>query len=324
MSEAIQIPIDPADETEGHDRLVLLANTSMRARRRPLAVVLVWGWEVLLGLLIAWPFASVARAAYGHHPQGDAQLWAPGGLELADLLLHTDHARTALLTHTGLVILIALVLGLFPMAALVASIAYTTPDLRTPPMRKLLGRAADAFQPLVGLAVLLLLIEGVIVIGGLILAEALSGALAPRLGDARAQQFGWMVGFIFLTVACVAGVLHDLARVAVVRFRVGAFRAFRLAANTLRTTPFAAVWSWAWRASASFIPIVIGAIVAGKLGGRGGGALLALTAIHQLVVLTRTALRASWLAKALRLVDRSHRVTKVTASRPSSPSVPAA
>ena len=72
--------------------------------------------------------------------------------------------------------------------------------------------------------------------------------------------------------------------------------------------------------------MVIGAVVASKIGGRGGGALLALTAIHQLVVLTRVALRASWLAKALRLVDKAHRVTKVgtpvTPDVAQSPSLP--
>ena len=312
MSEAIQIPLDPADEPLGHDRLVLLANSSMRARRRPLAISLMWAWDVAFGILIAWPFSSVARAAYGHDPQGDARLWTPGGLELMDLLVHTDHARPALLTHAGLLLAVAAVLGILPMAAMVASIAYTTPDLRSPPLRKVLGRAADAFRPLLGLAVLLTLIEGGIAIGGLLLAGGISSSLASRLGDARAQQIGWMAAAVFLGLACVAGVVHDLARVAVIRFRVGGMRALRLAFNSVRRRPIATVWSWTWRSSAACVPIVIGAVVASKLGGRGGGALLALAAIHQLVVLTRTALRASWLAKALRLVDRAHRVLKVT------------
>jgi hypothetical protein len=54
----------------------------------------------------------------------------------------------------------------------------------------------------------------------------------------------------------------------------------------------------------------MGAFVAGRLGGRGGGALFVVAALHQLVILARVALRASWLAKAMRLVDDAHRVLK--------------
>ena len=312
MSEAIQLPVDPAEEADSRDRLILLANASMRARRRPLVIVAMWGLELALGILIAWPMASVVRAAYGQDPMGDAHMWKPGGLELLNLLLHSDYARSAALTHAALVLAIVTVLGIFPMAALITSVAYTTSDLRAPPLRKLLARAADSFQPLMILMLLVTFVEVIFVLIAVLAAEGLSGALAPRLGDARAEQLGLAVLLLFLGCACVVGVVHDLARAAVVRFRVGSMRALRLAGNALRQTPTNAVWSWTWRTSAGLVPLVIGAAVAAKLGGRGGGALLGLMIIHQLVILTRVALRASWLAKALRLVDKAHRVMKVT------------
>ena len=56
---------------------------------------------------------------------------------------------------------------------------------------------------------------------------------------------------------------------------------------------------------------MIGAMVAGRLGGRDGAALVVLTVVHQLVLLSRAALRASWLAKALRAVDHAHRVLRM-------------
>jgi hypothetical protein len=56
--------------------------------------------------------------------------------------------------------------------------------------------------------------------------------------------------------------------------------------------------------------VAVGALVAARLGGRGGGALVALLLVHQLVLFARVALRASWLAKAARAVDRAHRVVR--------------
>jgi hypothetical protein len=81
-----------------------------------------------------------------------------------------------------------------------------------------------------------------------------------------------------------------------------------LAWATLRREPLALTWSWAWRAAASLVPIVFGSLVAERLGGRGGLALVGLFGIHQTVVLSRVALRASWLAKAMRAVDGAHHV----------------
>jgi hypothetical protein len=52
----------------------------------------------------------------------------------------------------------------------------------------------------------------------------------------------------------------------------------------------------------------VGSLVADRVGGRGGFALFFLFVIHQLAIGTRVALRASWLARALRDVDQAHRV----------------
>jgi len=68
-------------------------------------------------------------------------------------------------------------------------------------------------------------------------------------------------------------------------------------------------WSWAWRMLASVAPVLTGAAVAERLGGRGGVALVVLFALHQCVVVVHVGLRASWLAKALRAVDVALRRT---------------
>ncbi len=123
------------------------------------------------------------------------------------------------------------------------------------------------------------------------------------MGEARAEQLQGLVLALFLVAASAIGVAHDLARAAVVRFDVPGTRAVVLGSRTLRLAPLPLWWSWAWRALASVAPVVAVATVAGRLGARGAAALFFLFVLHQSVVLARVALRASWLAKALRAVD---------------------
>jgi hypothetical protein len=51
------------------------------------------------------------------------------------------------------------------------------------------------------------------------------------------------------------------------------------------------------------VPLVFGALLSNRIGGRGGAALVTLFVLHQLVVGARVALRASWMARAMRAVD---------------------
>jgi hypothetical protein len=138
--------------------------------------------------------------------------------------------------------------------------------------------------------------------------------LESSLGEARAQQIAAATTVLLLLPTLVAGVVHDLARAAAIRFEVNATRALRLALNALGHGMLASLWSWGWRNAIAWTPVAMGALLAGRLGGRAGGALFALAILHQLVVLARVALRASWLAKAMRLVDDAHRVLKPQAA----------
>ena len=62
--------------------------------------------------------------------------------------------------------------------------------------------------------------------------------------------------------------------------------------------------AWGWRAALSIALVYVGALAGDVVGERGGGALWLLFFVHQLIVLARAGLRASWLAKALQLVAR--------------------
>lgn len=285
------------------DRLLLLPNHAMRARRCPSAIAALWAWQAVLGTALAWPFAAIVRSAYGSHPRADAVLWEPGGLTLLDLVVRRLPALGALLDHALAIALFALVLGLLPASALLACIGFTTPDRKPPPFRDALALAIPAFVPSAVLFVTALLFEASLAAAALAAARLAEDGFERTLGDVGAGCIALGLFAVGGAVAAVAGVLQDAARAAVVRFSVGARDGFRTAFRALATAPVALLWSWAWRALASVVPVVFGGLLAGRLGGRGGGYLIVLLGFHQLTILVRAALRASWFARAMRAVD---------------------
>lgn len=299
-----------ASQSRDEGELVLLANHAMRARRRPWAIVGVWAWQGAFALMTAWPAASLVESFYGGHPRGDAALWEAGALPLLDLGAHAWRARSALTTHAATLMSLAVVLGLLPAAALLASIAFTTRDLHAPPLGRLLARALPAFRPMLVVFACTSLAQLSLALVGLKCALVLDDVAYDRLGEAKAEQLGLMGAALFVLAVAVVGLLQDLARAAIVRFRVGGLAAMRLSWSTFQRAPLALSWSWGWRAIASLVPLAFGALVAERMGGQGGLALLALTAIHQVIALSRVALRASWLARTLRGVDAAHRVVR--------------
>ena len=296
------------------DELVLLTNDAMRARRRPGAVLAVWLWETLMGLIVAWPASALVRGAYGEHPRGDESLWNPGGLELTDFLANAAHGIAPITAIVVVVAILTAVTGLLPLAGMLVSIGFSTRILRAPGLRAVAARALHAFRSLALVLVLATVLQAALWAVGFGLGSLTSSGLAERAGEARAQQIGWLVTLLFALLVAVVGVVQDLARAAIIRFRVRGAQGIRLGLNAFRRAPTTTFWSWAWRALAACLPMAMGALVADRLGGRGGAALVALAAIHQLVIASRIALRASWLARALRAVDHAHRVYRATAA----------
>ncbi len=304
----------PIDSDEPKDDLVLLTNGSMRARHRPRTVVALWLWESLLALGLAWPISSVVSASYGSHPRGDAVLWDRGGFALVDLALRSTSALHALGASTMIVVLIAAIGGLFPASAALTSIAFTTRDLRPPRIRDLVGRATRACRSFALLLLVTTILQGLLLGAGYWFGSVATYYVSPRAGIVRGEQVGWIVIALFAALALVCGVTQDLARAAIVRFRVEGVHGFALGMNVMRRGVVAPVWSWVWRALVGAALLLVGSVVAERFGGQGGGALVALAVVHQAVVIARVALRTSWLAKALRAVDHAHRVVRPAAN----------
>ncbi len=283
-------------------RLVLLANHAMRARRRPRAILVLYAYQTILALLVAWPVASAVGATYGSHPRGDAVLFDPGGYNLLAFVRASQSAITPLFTLALVVVAFGALLGLVPLIALITSIAHTTPDVRAPRARHVAPYVMATFAPMTILLVAAGALELAVLVVGLVAFGAVRQSLATSAGEAHADQIAAVVLVLFLLALAAVGVVHDLARAALVRFRASVLQALRAALVTYLKRPWRLLWSWGWRSGSGWLAVTLVALLAARLGAS-TAALVALVCLHQLVAAARVGLRASWLAEALRSVD---------------------
>ncbi len=282
--------------------LAMLPARWVRARGHPWAVLGIWGWQTTLALGASWPASSLVRATYGSAPRRDAPLWDAGGHALLDFLWHNTRAVAPVISDAELVLIVGAVVGLLPMAAAMFAMTHA------PGRRAVAGFAAcvsGALRAMPSLLLLLLVVsiaQAIAIAIGVIVGESIEAWTGAGLGESRAQRIGVATGLVFLAAASVIGVVHDLARAVVVRSGANWRRALALAARIFSRAPLPIWWSWAWRALLSLVPVLAVATVALRAGGRGGLALWVLAVLHQAVAISRVALRASWLAKALRSV----------------------
>jgi len=284
-------------------RLLLVSNDAMRARRRPLAVLAYYIYQLALSLVLAWPVSRALGGIFGGHPRGDAVLFDPGGWALLALRTPYDRASPAIAGLVTLVVVLGSVLGLVPLAALLTSISHVTPETRTPRPRHLAPYVVATFKPLAQLLAVGWALELSLAAVAWWSFGAVRDAAEPRWGDARADQLGALVCALVLALVAIVAVLHDLARAGAVRYRSGTLGAIRAALLTMRRAPVRVLWSWTWRGGASLALIGLVALVVPSLGSRGAASVVAIALLHQLVIAARTGLRASWLARTLRAVD---------------------
>jgi hypothetical protein len=305
-----------ADEAPEDGRaLALLTTGAMRARRRPFAILFVYAFQATCALAVAWPMTALVRRAYGAHPDGDALLFEPGGLDLLAMLVELLPARSALVPPLVLGVAFAAVVGLVPLAALIASLMCARRDRTAPRILDVLPIAFRSFGPFAVLLALTLLVRVAVVGVGFGFGALVTAGTERSLGDARAAQLGAAATVLMVALALAVNAAEDVARAAIVRFRVGALPSIRIAAFVLRGAGLRLLWEWAWRGIAGLLLVAMAASLATRLGGRGGATLAFLFVVHQAVVLARVALRASWLAAALRAIDSQPEVAEVDGER---------
>jgi hypothetical protein len=294
----------------GRDMRETVVRREVRARERPRAVILVYLWELAWALLVATPIHAWAKRSWGAHPDGDAVLFRAGARELSTWFGGGDEAASVVVRTTLLLLFVGAIAGQVPLAALVAAL------IRRIRATQALAVGVRAWLPLCGVLFLATFVELLLIGGGMFAATAIDHSLRERMGDARAFGVRLAVFAFFVVLASLVGVVADLARVAVARdvaeqdpdaeprsgltvLRAGLGVAF----STMRRRFGTAFIGWSWRMILGVLLLGIAWVIGSMVGGRGGIVLLLLFLLHQGIVFVRTALRASWLAHALRLTS---------------------
>jgi hypothetical protein len=279
----------------------------MRARRHPWVLAAFWGWQSALAVVVSWPAASFVASTYGTGPRGDGPLWDAGGHALLDFMWHGAHGMVPIARTAEIALGIGATVGLLPTAAAMVAIAYAKGDRRPLGFVGSAGVAVRAMPSLLWLLLVIGLVQAATVVLGALIAQGAQAWLHDGWGEQRADRVAVAIAVVFAIAVSGIGVMHDLARAAVLCRRLTGPRALVLGARAFGRAPLILWWSWAWRAVSSWIPVLAAAAVATLVGGRGGGALILLALLHQGVVLSRVALRTSWLAKSLRSVHGRRR-----------------
>ncbi|WP_437801445.1 hypothetical protein [Sorangium sp. So ce693] len=269
------------------------------AHERPAAVALYFGYRALASFLVAAPLSVFVAQVVGEYPRGDAILFDPGGLMLGELTRLSAHVAAALAAQLGLGTLLAAALGLLPLAVLLAALSQEGPLSA----QDLGGRAARALGPLallwgVALAAQVAAAALVLLPGTKLCAEL---PVLPRGRDLAAIA----VAAAALVPVAAIGLLHDVARVAVVGEQRGFYTAVSRGLDALRAAPLAAAWAYASRGVLAAVALAGGAWVVHLAGVSTGLRVAAALAVQLAAFAVAAYLRASWLTAALRLLDRS-------------------
>jgi hypothetical protein len=281
-----------------------LASHQIRVRRRPGAILMVWGTRTLAAWLVADPVArAVAAAGIARFPEGDALLFEPGGAYLVETARLAASTLVGELGHALEAAALLGVLMLLPLAALLVALAHGG-RLHA---GKWAGRAFEQFPAFLLFAGVTLLVQGSVAgVFGLAYA-ALKTPLRDSLTAPQADLTLLAVLAVGAAVIVAAGIVQDLVRAAAVRRRKGPRDALLHGLHTARARPAAALGGWLLPAVWSIAIVGAAALLTAELQvERGGNArLFAVLATHQLAVIGLVALRALWLARALALVSPS-------------------
>lgn len=261
------------------------------------AAALLYGFRLFAGLVVAYP-AARAFSGFGAAPfaDGDRALFEPGGFRLLEALRFGGRTLALAAEGAGVTAFVLSFAGLFPLAAaitaltrpgasLARSFEHAIPKL---PAFALFFGAAWLARAIHGLAALILL-SGATAATGSLVDERAADLLVAALGAVLA------LGLVFIDV------LHDLARLAVVRFDETPAEAARSALQTAMERPGRLAAHAAGTGAVAFALVAVGAALtsAVDVARPGGARVAAVFAVHQLVVFGVAFTRARWLSGAL-------------------------
>lgn len=267
-----------------------------RARRRPRVVVTLWLWTVAAAATTVLPLHAVVARAWGGHPEGDGALAAAGALDLADLVLSLEPRAPALLVAAAAPLVVHQLATPFVLYGAAVAVGRERSDGTAP-------RAADVAAAAVGAARSLAIVCAATWIAQLAIlgAAALLVAkwLSSSMGEARAAAGALGTLALAGVLATAAGAFAEVVLVAHARDSAPtARRALARAWAAVRARGRALTGGYALRAGAG-----LGCTVAAATVGFGWKSALGAALVQQAALLSRSALRLSWLAHVSRLVE---------------------
>ncbi|MDC0745869.1 hypothetical protein [Polyangium mundeleinium] len=268
------------------------------ARKRPGVVLLVYAFRLVAAFLLAWPFAVTLGGAVSGYPRGDAVLFDQGGLLLLEALRRSTGALRPSSASTLLLFVLVCFVSLLPLGALLGALGakgrVAARDLGAWALRPL-----GTFSLLLGAAAL---IEALL--GGVMIAIGNAFARRQTIDLRAADQV--RVGFVAAAIILVllVSVFHDIARAAAVRGELGMRASIKRAFAAVRSAPLALLAGWFWRAALGAVFLGAAVVLGSRIGVERKAQVFAAFLVHQASVLAVLFLRASWLAAALRHVDR--------------------
>lgn len=269
-----------------------------RALSRARPVLTLWAFRVGAGLVVSYP-AARTLSAFSPSPDGDALLFAPGGLHLMEALRLGWRPLGAAAESTSAVGLGLAFAGLFPLAASLALLAHpraTVPEAA--------ARAAEALPGLLLLGGATVLAQGAVAVFSSMALSQLSYSLGSLANEKTADLLVLLAGLVVLSVVLTLGLVQDLARAAIVHHRMRPVGAAIVGLRALVARPGAVARGWLGPAGlgVALVGATAWAVGAIDVSRPGAGRIAAALALHQATVLVLAGLRVRWLSRTLILV----------------------
>jgi hypothetical protein len=265
-------------------------------------VLTLWVFRAGAGLVVSYPAARTLSSFGPASPEGDALLFAAGGLHLMEALRLGGRALGAAVESASAVGLLVAFVGLLPLAAALAMLASPHAGARAAA-----SRAVETWPALVLLG------------GGSVLAQAAVAALSSAALSKASDVVGALTnernadllllatGAAAALVVLAIGLLQDLARAAMVRDRLGASDAVVAGLRALLARPAAVAGAWLGPSALGGVVVLGGAwaVSAVDVSRPSGARVAAVLVLHQAAALALAGLRVRWLTRSLALVPRA-------------------
>jgi hypothetical protein len=270
----------------------------IRARHRPLLVLSLAALRIGAGFCLAWPLSAlISGFGVGQRIEGDRALFEGGGYLLAELLRLRGNELEAVARGLLPVLGLGLVLTAAGNAALLVGLNLQG-RLR---LRQLLSRAGERLPALLVLGAGTALGQLLLLAAGAMAVAAIPESLAKPVATTYGQGALWLV---VMLLAGALGGFSDVVKASLVRHESRLAEGLSRASRCVKHSPIRATFGWL---PCAFI-FALAALVAARLcelcdvARPGAWRIVAVFALHQLVILTAVAARAAWFARSLRLV----------------------